>query len=125
MCHASVSRQRDSVIAVLSGCVPTWKAHKAQLLIGGHEVGKLGFCHFHSHYAAVTSTVGPKALPRGEQNLSYQSMGHDGEALVLLFQFEAPQSELVCVYRCIGSTCLLIACTRYPRLQLVFCFQLN
>lgn len=41
---------------------------------------------------------GPKALPNGGQDLSYRSTEHDGDALVLLFQSEAPPwSELVCV----------------------------
>lgn len=98
ICHACVSRRWDSAVAVLGGSVPTWKADKAQLLVGGHPLRKLGVCRSHSCCAAATGPVGPKALPSGEQDLSYRSGEHGGDALVLLFQCEPPPwSELVCV----------------------------
>lgn len=126
MCRVCVSRRWDSAIAVLGGSDPTWKADKARLLVGGHKVRKLGFRRSHSRCAAMTGAGGPKALPSGGQDLSCQSTEHDGDALVMLFQSEAPLwSEVVCVCRCAGSSRLLIACLRYPRLQLVFCFQPN
>jgi len=73
VCRARVSRRWDSAIAVLGGNVPTWKANKARLLVGGHQVGKLGFRHSRSHCAATPSTVEPKALPSRGQDRSCRS----------------------------------------------------
>lgn len=97
MCPVCVSRRWDSAIVVLGGSVPTWKAEKARLLVGGHQVRKLGFRHSRSRCAATTGAVGPKALPSGGQDLSCQSTEHDGDALVMLFQSEVPCGQRWCV----------------------------
>lgn len=96
MCHARVSRWRDSAIAGLGGSVPTWKANAARL-VGGHRVGKLQFRGSRSRCAAMTGAVRPKALPSRGQDLSYWSVEHDGDALALLLQREAPRGQSRCV----------------------------